>query len=133
MNNNGKMNNCTKTFYYQYLDKICDSVSYLLLFFFFKLDNLLLYFVLYRIVGVLLFYLTKNSIWLILFFDFVKEFLLYIFIFGENYIYLPFFVNCKIAFEYYFHNVTNKSHYKIIYSLLSFPKFSFLSFICFCN
>jgi len=36
----GDTSDCTKTFYYQYLDKICDSVSYLLLFFFFKLDNL---------------------------------------------------------------------------------------------
>ena len=107
-----KNNECsTKTFYYQHLDKICDCVSYLLLFFFFKLDNLLLYFVLYRIVGVLLFYLTKNSIWLILFFDFIKEFFLYTFVFGDNYTYLTLFVPCKIAFEYYWHNVVNKSHY----------------------
>lgn len=108
---NGKMNGCTKTFYYQYLDKICDSISYLLLFLFFKLDNLLLYFVLYRIIGVVLFYLTKNSKWLIFFFDFAKEFLLYLFIFGHNYAYLPFCVICKIVFEYYFHTIINKSHY----------------------
>ena len=106
-----KRNQCTKTFYYQYLDKIFDSVSYLLLFLFFRLDNVVLYFILYRIVGVLLFSLTKNSMWLILFFDFVKEFLLYIFIFKNNYIYLPVFVLGKIAFEYYFHNVINKSQY----------------------
>jgi len=104
-------NQCSKTFYYQYLDKICDSVSYLLLFLFFRLDNVVLYFILYRIVGVLLFSLTKNSVWLILFFDFVKEFLLYIFIFKNNYTYLPIFVLGKIAFEYYFHNVINKSQY----------------------
>ena len=78
---NGIMNGCTKTFNYQYLDKICDSVSYLLLFLFFKFDNLLLYFILYRIIGVIFFYFTKNSKWLILFFDFAKEFLLYTFIF----------------------------------------------------
>ena len=108
---NGIMNGCTKTFDYQYLDKICDSVSYLLLFLFFKFDNPLLYFVLYRMVGVVLFYFTKNSKWLILFFDFAKEFLLYLFIFGKNYVYLPFFMACKIGFEYYFHTVVNKTHY----------------------
>jgi hypothetical protein len=106
----GMMNGCTKKFYYQYLDKICDSVSYLLLFLFFKFDNLLLYFIFYRIIGLVLFYFTKNRKWLILFFDFAKEFLLYTFIFGKNYEYLPFFIFCKIGFEYYFHAGVDKSY-----------------------
>jgi hypothetical protein len=106
-----KINNCTKTFYYQYLDKICDYISYILLFYFFKLDNLLLYFGLYRLRGCIIFYLTKKSIWLIVFFDFIKEYLLYIFLFENNYIYLPFFIVCKIVFEYYLHNIINKPHY----------------------
>ena len=105
------LNGCAQTFYYQYLDKICDSVSYLLLFLFFKHDNLLIYFVLYRIVGVVLFYFTKNSMWLIFFFDFAKEFLLYLYIFGKNYAYLPLCMVCKIGFEYYFHTIVNKPHY----------------------
>ena len=102
---------CHKTFFYQFLDKICDSVSYLLLFLFFKLDNILLYFIFYRIIGVLLFSITKNSKWLILFFDFAKEYLFYIFLFGKNYIYMPIFIICKIVFEYYLHTKVNNSHY----------------------
>ena len=80
-NHNGVYNGCTKLFYYQYNDKICDSVTYLLLFLFFKLDNILLFFILYRIIGVILFIFTKNSKFLILFFDFAKEYLLYLFVF----------------------------------------------------
>lgn len=106
-----KNNNCSKTFYYQYLDKICDYISYILLFYFFKLDNILLYFVLYRMIGCILFYITKKNIWLIILFDFIKEYLVYIFLFKNNYIYLPFFIVCKIAFEYYLHNIINKPHY----------------------
>jgi len=102
---------CAKTFHYQKLDKICDLVSYFALFLFFDFDNYLKYFVLYRGIGVILFCLTKNSIWLIVFFDFIKEYLLYLFIFGNKFIYLPFFMVCKIIFEYYLHTKVNKSHY----------------------
>lgn len=104
-----KNNNCTKSYYYQYNDKICDIISYLLLFSFFKLDNSILFFIFYRIIGVILFYFTKNTIWLVIFFDFVKEYLIYMFIFQNNYNYiLPILILFKIIFEYYFHNVTNK-------------------------
>jgi hypothetical protein len=102
---------CGKTYYYQIRDKICDSVTYLLLFLFFKLDNVLFMFVLYRIIGVMLFYITKNSRWLIIFFDFAKEYLLYLFIFGKNYLYIPIFIIGKIGFEYYFHTIFNPNHY----------------------
>ena len=102
---------CTKTFHYQTLDKICDLVSYFALFLFFDFDNNLKFVVLYRSIGVILFYLTKNSIWLIIFFDFIKEYLLYLFIFGNKYMYLPFFMVCKIIFEYYLHTKVYKSHY----------------------
>lgn len=108
---NGKYNSCTKLFYYQYTDKIYDSISYLLLYAFFKLDFILLMFIFYRIIGVILFYYTKNSRWLILFFDFAKEYLIYLFVFGNNFIYLPFFVSCKICFEYYYHTMHNKNKY----------------------
>lgn len=106
-----KDNNCVKSFYYQSNDKICDSISYLLLYAFFKLDFILLFFILYRVIGVILFYYTKNSSWLILFFDFAKEYLLYFFIFGNNFVYLPFFILCKIGFEYYHHTINNKNDY----------------------
>ena len=107
-----KNNSCTKLFYYQYTDKICDSISYLFLFLFFKIDNLLLFFTLYRIIGVILFIITKNSRWLILFFDFSKEYLFYFFIFKNNYLYLPMFIFCKFCFEFYYHTIHNKNLYK---------------------
>ena len=106
-----KNKKCLKTFYYQYLDKICDSFSYLLLLLFFQFDNYYLFFALYRCIGVVLFSLTKNSKWLIFFFDFVKEYLLYLFVFGRNYNYMPVFILCKIVFEYYFHTKINKPQY----------------------
>jgi hypothetical protein len=106
-----KHNGCKKKYQYQITDKICDSISYLLLFLFFKLDTILLLFVIYRIIGVVLFYFTKNSSWLILFFDFAKEYLLYLFIFGNNYTYLPIFILLKIGFEYYHHTITNPNNY----------------------
>lgn len=104
-----KNNICTKSYFYEYNDKICDVVSYLLSFGFFKLDKSVLFFILYRIVGVMLFYLTKISIWLVIFFDFVKEYFIYMFIFQNNYNFtLPIFILIKIIFEYYYHIVSNK-------------------------
>lgn len=105
------INNCFKTFHYQLLDKICDSFSYLLLFFFFKIDANILYFTIYRIIGVLLFGLSKRTFWLIIFFDFVKEYMIYLYFFMNANNYLQFFIVCKIIFEYYFHTVVNKSKY----------------------
>ena len=107
----GKYNGCTKLFYYQYTDKICDSISYLLLYLFFKLDYILLLFILYRIIGVILFTFTKNSKWLIIFFDFAKEYLVYLFFFRNNYQYLPFVILAKILFEYYYHTIHNHNNY----------------------
>lgn len=99
-----KNNNCTNLYYYQYNDKICDIVSYLLSFVFFKLDNFSLFFILYRVIGVILFYFTKNVKWLVLFFDFFKEYLIYLFIFKKNYVHiLSILILFKIWFEYYFH------------------------------
>jgi hypothetical protein len=107
---------CTKTFYYQLSDKICDAISYVLVYFvlrsIFKVDNLLGVLIIYRIIGVFLFHVTKDSAWLILFFDFVKEYLLYLFIFGKNYTYIPIFMVGKIGVEYYWHKVYNNTNYK---------------------
>ncbi len=100
------------SFQYQSYDKICDSISYLLFFAVLGLDNIYLYFILYRIIGVSLFYATKDSRWLILFFDFAKEYLLYLFLFGNNYKYMPLFILCKIVFEYYLHTFINKNNYR---------------------
>ncbi len=114
-----KQRQCNKQFYYQILDKIYDSISYVLVYiylhYFFRLDTnsntILLIFILYRIVGVGVFYKTKDSTWLIVFFDFIKEFLLYLAVFGNNYSYLFLFIICKITFEYYFHTIINPNNY----------------------
>lgn len=103
-----KTTSCTFTFDYQLNDKLCDVISYWLLFAFFKLDDTLLFFTFYRSIGVLLFYLTRDNRWLIVFFDFVKEYLLYSFVFGKDYRYLPFFIILKIYVEYYWHTQVNK-------------------------
>jgi hypothetical protein len=112
---NKKIVNCSRLFYYQNQDKICDSFSYLLsylfLCLFFKVDNILFLFIVYRIIGVILFNITKNSVWLIVFFDFVKEYFIYLFIFSNNYRYIPLFILCKIYFEYYWHRIHNNSNY----------------------
>jgi hypothetical protein len=107
----GNDNGCTKTFNYQFKDKVVDVASYFYTYFLFPYDKNILYFSIYRLFGVILFYLTKSSKWLLLFFDFVKEYMVYIYLFKDNYKYLPFVVIAKIIFEYYFHSFINKREY----------------------
>jgi len=98
---------CGNSLYYQTYDKICDSVSYVwsyvLILYFLKGVPLLLFFIVYRIIGVSLFLLTKNRIWYVFFFDFVKEYILYRFVFGKSLNYIPLFILFKIGFECYMH------------------------------
>lgn len=110
-NKDGKKTRCNKTYYYQYLDKISDIITYLIIFLLFGIDNIFIYIIFYRLLGIILFSFSKNSKWLILFFDFAKEYLLYLYVFGYNYIYLPFFIILKIIFEYFFHTIINSSNY----------------------
>jgi len=106
---------CAHTFYYQKNDKILDSFTYLFTYLFlalfFENDFLLLFFVLYRSVGVFMFSVTMDSSWLILFFDFIKEYLLYLFLFGKNFNFLLHFIALKILYESLFHTVYNPNHY----------------------
>ena len=108
---------CCKHFYYHSNDKICDSISYVLTFIllclYFKPDFILLLFIVYRIIGVILFYITKDSSWLILFFDFIKEYILYLFIFNRNYSYILVFIFLKICVEFYWHKKLNNTNYKL--------------------
>ena len=106
-----KKNICTKLYYYQYNDKICDFISYLLIILFFNVDKSVIIFILYRLIGIILFYITMDSKWLIVFFDFVKEYLIYSFFFTNNLFILPFFIMLKVAFEYYYHVIYNKNNY----------------------
>jgi hypothetical protein len=98
---------CYKTYYYQIFDKIVDVISYSLLFVFLPLDTTLLFFVLYRIIGVIIFTVTRQKTSLIVFFDFVKEYLLYLFIFDKNYTYFASCIFLKILFEYTKQNMYN--------------------------
>lgn len=89
--------------YYNSVDKCLDTLSYIVAYFMFNLDNVFSYFLIYRIVGVLLYMLSLNSKWFIIFFDFMKEYLVYYYFFNNNYKYLWIFIILKIYFEIYFH------------------------------
>jgi hypothetical protein len=106
-----KKNGCTKTFDYQIKDKIVDVTSYFYTYYLFNEDNNILYLSIYRLFGVLLFSITKSSKWLIIFFDFVKEYMIYIFLFKYNFRYLVIVIIAKIICEYYYHTIVNKPQY----------------------
>jgi hypothetical protein len=97
-----KPNNYT-LLYYNSIDKSVDTLSYIVAYFMFNLDNVFSYFLIYRIIGVLLYMLTLNSKWFIIFFDFMKEYLIYYYFFNNNYKYLWIFIILKIYFEIYLH------------------------------
>ena len=103
--------NCSTTFDYQIKDKVVDLFSYFLIYILFPLDINVLYLILFRSIGVLLFYLTKSSYWLVVFFDFIKEYFIYIYIFKEDFTYIPFAMVSKILFEYIFHIKLHKTQY----------------------
>ena len=106
-----KQKKCTKTFHYQLNDKINDLLTYFLVFLIFKVDNTYLIFLIWRTIGVILFGLYKNSIYLIIMFDFMKEYLLYLYLFNNNKSYIGFFILGKIIFESYYHTRVNKKLY----------------------
>ena len=99
-NEKPKYNSCLHTDIYTIKDKIADLASYILVFLiFFKNDYLLLAFILYRVVGIILYLITNNTAWFIPFFDFIKEYLLYSYLFKTNkYIFV--FIILKIIYEY---------------------------------
>ena len=96
-------NPCTLTNFYQNWDKIIDLFSYLYIFILLDYDMYLLILIIWRFFGVFLLYRTNNRKWLVPFFDFVKEYLLYLYFFGTNYKYIGLFFVGKIIFEYYMH------------------------------
>jgi hypothetical protein len=104
----GYINICRCLSEYQITDKLNDLFSYFLVYIFFSLDYIFLIFLIWRTIGVVLFSFTKNVNYLIIMFDFMKEYLLYKFIFGNNYFYIPIAILAKISFEYYFHLYENK-------------------------
>lgn len=101
------LHNLYKIKYYQINDKIIDIFTYLLLIGLFPSDNILKFLVLFRLIGILLYLKTKNNYSLVIFFDFVKEYLLYLFIFNHNYNFLPLFLILKIILEFYLYSQKN--------------------------
>ncbi len=89
---------CVLTKFHYYCDKFADAISYSFLFFLIKTDMMLSFFIGFRILGIVLFLMTANSVFLIFMFDFVKEYLLYLFLFNNNMKYLMGFVVLKFAF-----------------------------------
>jgi len=106
-----KQKKCTKTFHYQINDKLIDLLTYILVIIIFKIDNIYLLFLLWRTIGIILFNLTKKSIYLITMFDFMKEYLIYLYLFNRNNNYLGICVFGKIIFEYYYHTKVNNKIY----------------------
>ena len=97
-------NPCTRYPYYQKWDKLIDLASYILILVALNYDVYLFILIVWRIIGVILFSKSENRNWLIPFFDFIKEYLIYIFLFGKNnFKYIWVFFLGKIGFEYYFH------------------------------
>jgi len=90
--------------FYQVHDKIIDALSYIFVWYVFKLDNIFLYLVLYRLIGVYGYYYTDNKKIFTLFPDLFKEFLLINGIFKLNN-YIPYIIVLiiKVIFEYKFH------------------------------
>jgi hypothetical protein len=90
--------------FYHLQDKIIDALSYIFVWYVFKLDNKFLYLVLYRLIGVYWYYHTDNKKIFTLFPDLFKEFLFIHGIFEFNK-YIPYVIVLiiKIIFEYLFH------------------------------
>ena len=97
----GKVNK--NSLYYNILDKCVDTLSYILAYFVFNLNNIFLYFLLYRMIGIGLYIYTQNTRWLILFFDFMKEYLIYFFLVKNNLSYIWIFIIIKIICEMVYH------------------------------
>lgn len=108
----GQNNGCTKTWDYQIKDKYIDVGTYFLTSYLFNLDPNIFYLSTYRFIGIILFGIFKTSQWLVVFFDFVKEYMAYIYFFKNNLSYLPLTVLIKICFEVYFHSEINKETYE---------------------
>lgn len=101
----GALTDCARGFDYQIKDKLVDLGSYLFSYGVLDLDPVILYLTVWRAVGVGLFYLTRVSAWLVLFFDFVKEYMLYRYVFGQDFSHIPLVLAVKVFFEYYLHTV----------------------------
>lgn len=112
-------NPCVFLSRYQIPDKIIDLFSYFLVYILLDYDKYLSILILWRFFGVYLFAHSKKRRWLIPFFDFVKEYLVYLYFFGKNFKFIWIFFILKIGLEYYHH------YYRLLHSrCLNKPTFS---------
>jgi hypothetical protein len=99
-----KKNTCADTLNYRVKDKIVDIVTYIAAYCILDLRNpLLLFFIGARAIGVVMYTLTYNPVFLVVFTDFVKEHMLYTYVFGNNTTYLLPCVLLKMVYEYMHH------------------------------
>lgn len=108
--NSSCWNPCTYFNTYQIPDKIIDLLTYFMVYILFDYDPYLLILIVWRFFGVYMFANSQKREWLIPFFDFVKEYLIYLFFFGYNFKYIWVFFCFKIAIEYYQH------HYRLLHN-----------------
>jgi hypothetical protein len=104
---------CSKNRTYSILDKTIDIIQYIYAIFLLKNNNtinksqfnILSLFLIYRIVGLISFIFTNKSSLYIVFFDFIKEYLFLIYLFGNNISkqILIILIIIKIIYEYLMH------------------------------
>jgi hypothetical protein len=99
-----KMQYLSNNRFYQLQDKIIDSLSYILVWYVFKLNPIFLYLVLYRLIGVYIFYHTNDKKIFVLFPDVFKEFLFLTGFKLNNSIYSIVFI-LKMVIEYFFNSI----------------------------
>ena len=94
-----------KTFAYKIRDKLADAISYLFVYYIFRLDKEFLYFTIYRLIGVLLFGKTRDVRWLIVCPDLMKEYMIYYAIYRGNMSAFPVVIPVKMLAEIWMHTI----------------------------
>ncbi len=94
-----------KTFAYKIRDKLADAISYLFVYYIFRLDKEFLYFTIYRLIGVLLFGKTRDVRWLIVCPDLMKEYMIYYAIYRGNMSAFPVVIPVKMLGEIWMHTI----------------------------
>jgi hypothetical protein len=102
---------CSKNRTYSILDKIIDIIQYIYAIYLLKniitpsQFNIICIFLIFRIIGLVSYIFIQKSWLYIIFFDFIKEYLLLIYLFGNKINNKIFIITIilKIIFEYYMH------------------------------
>ncbi len=103
-----KQKKCVETLFYQQYDKIIDLLTYIYVLYVFKLDNLYSVFCLFRALGTIFFLITNESYYLMITPDFMKEYLVYRYLFPTENKYLVYLFIYKYTFEVVWHGFINR-------------------------